>query len=296
MSSYEFGVTFIFSYMVTMKIAKAFAPAHISGIFIIDLRKDAAHSGSMGCGICLETGAITTVRRADETIIKINSKICKAETTLLAIKSLTSRPVLVDTILDIPAGYGFGASGAGALSAALALNEALSLDLTLKDLAGAAHCAEVMNRTGLGDVTGMTFGGIVVRKKAGAPFTGVIDKIPCSDIKISWISFSGISTKSILSDDLKKKSINKAGKAKLKELLKKPTLENLFFQSRGFAAEIGLMSSKVKDAIEAVESAGGLASQAMLGDTVFAINDNGTLLEFGEVHESRISLAGAHLL
>jgi pantoate kinase len=52
----------------------------------------------------------------------------------------------------------------------------------------------------------------------------------------------------------------------------------------------------VKDAIEAVEAKGGLASQAMLGDTVFAMNDNGALLEFGQVHESRISLAGAHLL
>ena len=279
-----------------MKIAKAFAPAHISGIFIIDLRKDAALSGSMGCGICLENGAITTVRSADETIIRINGMVCEAATTLSAIKSLTSEPVLVETTLDIPIGYGFGASGAGALSAALALNETLSLDLTLKDLAGAAHCAEVTNRTGLGDITGMTFGGIVVRKKAGAPFTGIIDKIPCRDTKISWISFSEISTKSVLSDELKKKSINKAGKSKLKELLKKPTLENLFFQSRGFATEIGLMSPKVKDAIETVEAAGGLASQAMLGDTVFAINDKGALLEFGEVYESRISLAGAHLL
>ena len=282
--------------MIPMKIAKAFAPAHISGIFIIDIRKDAAFSGSMGCGICLENGAITTVRPSDEMIIRINGTICEAATTLLAIKNLTSEPVLVETTLDIPVGYGFGASGAGALSAALALNEALSLNLTLKDLAGAAHCAEVTNMTGLGDVTGMTFGGIVIRKKAGAPFIGTIDKIPCRDTKISWVSFSEISTKSVLTDELKKKSINKAGQAKLKELLKKPTLENLFSQSRGFAAEIGLMSPKVKDAIEAVEAAGGLASQAMLGDTVFAINDNGTLSEFGEVHESRISLAGAHLL
>jgi pantoate kinase len=279
-----------------MNIVKAFAPAHISGIFIIDLRKDAARSGSMGCGICLENGAITTVRQADKTIIKINGMVSEATTTRSVIESLTSEPVLVDTALDIPIGCGFGASGAGALSAALALNEVLSMNLTLKDLAGAAHCAEVTNRTGLGDVTGMTFGGIVVRKKAGAPFTGTIDKIPCRDTKISWISFSEISTKSVLSDDLKKKIINKAGKAKLKELLKKPTLENLFSQSRGFTTEIGLMSPKVKDAIEAVEAVGGLASQAMLGDTVFAMNDNGALLEFGQVHESWISLVGAHLL
>ncbi|MDO9097287.1 MAG: pantothenate kinase, partial [Candidatus Methanoperedens sp.] len=90
--------------------------------------------------------------------------------------------------------------------------------------------------------------------------------------------------------------INKAGKSRLKELLKKPTLPNFFRQSCSFAKETGLMSPRVLDAIEAVEAAGGLASQAMLGNTVFAINDNGALWEFGDVHESRISNAGAHLL
>lgn len=277
-------------------LPQAFAPAHISGIFIIDIKKDPILSGSMGCGICLEDGAVTKVSAAKETTVKINGAVTDAQTTLTAIKLLTSKPVLVETTLNIPVGAGFGASGAGALSAALALNEEMSMNLTLRELAGAAHCAEVTNMTGLGDVTGMTFGGVVVRKKAGAPFLGIIDKIPCRDTTISWVSFGEIHTKSVLSDDLKKKNINNAGKSRLKELLKKPTLENFFLQSAAFSKDIELMSNRVKDAIEAVEAAGGLASQAMLGDTVFAINDNGALLEFGEVHESRISNAGAHLL
>jgi pantoate kinase len=282
--------------MQQKNLAQAFSPAHISGIFVVDIRKEPGISGSTGCGICLEDGAVTKVSAADETTVKINAAIAEAPTTLTAIKLLTSQPVFVDTTLSVPIGAGFGASGAGALSAALALNEAFSLNLTLNELARAAHIAEVMNRTGLGDVTGETYGGIVIRKKAGAPFIGNIDKIPCGDITISWVSFGKISTKSILSDDLKKKNINKAGKFRLKELLKKPTLPNFFLQSSAFAKEIELASPKVKDAIEAVEAAGGLASQAMLGDTVFAMNDNGALSEFGEVHNSRISNAGAHLL
>ncbi|MDL5503683.1 MAG: pantothenate kinase, partial [Candidatus Methanoperedens sp.] len=188
-------------------------PAHISGIFIIDIKKDPSLSGSMGCGICLEEGAVTEVRPSKETIIRINGAITKAPTTLSAIRILTQEPVLVDTKLNMPIGSGFGASGAGALSTALSLNEALSLDLTLKEAAGAAHSAEVTNMTGLGDVTGMTFGGMVIRKKAGAPFLGVIDKIPCRNTKISWISFNEISTKSVLSDELKQKTINRAGKS-----------------------------------------------------------------------------------
>ncbi len=282
--------------MQKKNFAHAFAPAHISGIFVIGLKKDASRSGSMGCGICLEDGVTTKVGAAKKTSVLINGAAAEAPTTLAVLKLLTSRPVLVETTLELPVGAGFGASGAGALSTALALNEALSLNLTLSELAQAAHVAEVKNRTGLGDVTGQTFGGIVIRKKAGAPFSVNIDKIPCVERKISWVSFGRISTKSVLSDEAKKKSINRAGKTGLKELLKKPTLENFFRQSCKFAKEIELMSPRVKDAIEAVEAAGGLASQAMLGDTVFAINDNGALLEFGEVHESRISNSGARLL
>ncbi len=281
--------------MIHKNFGQAFAPAHISGIFVIDMKKDALLSGSTGCGICLEVGAVTKVCASEETRVSINGVVTDAATTLSAIKLLTRQPVHIETTLNIPVGCGFGASGAGALSAVLALNRALSMDLTLRELAQAAHIAEVTNRTGLGDVTGQTFGGAVIRKKAGAPFTGVIDKIPCNNV-LSLVSFGRISTKSVLSDELKKKSINKAGKFRLKELLKKPTLENFVHQSSEFAKEIELMSPKVKDAIEAVKSAGGFASQAMLGDTVFAINDRGVLSEFGKVHTSRISNTGAYLL
>ncbi len=276
--------------------ARAFAPAHISGIFIIDIKKDPIHSGSMGAGICLEDGAITTVLPAKETAIKINGDVCEASTTLSAIRLLTEKPVLVETTLSIPIGAGFGASAAGALSTALAVNKALSLDMTFNDLAKAAHIAEVKNRTGLGDVAGMICGGIDIRKHAGIPPVGNIDRIPCRNEIISWVSFGAISTRSVISDDMKKKSINKAGRLRLKELIKKPTPDNFFRQSRAFAKEIDMISPQVRDAIEAVEAAGGLASQAMLGDTVFALNDNGALSGFGEAHTSRISHAGAHLL
>ncbi len=278
------------------KFGQAFASAHISGIFIIDIKKDPRLSGSMGCGLCLEDGAVTKVCTAEKTAIKINGAVSEAPTTLSAIKRLTSQPVLVETSLNTPVGAGFGASGAGALSTVLALNEALSLNMTFNELAQEAHIAEVTNMTGLGDIAGMTTGSIDIRKKAGVMPVGIIDRIPCREAAISWLSFGGISTKSVLSDDIRRKTINKAGKSRLKELLKKPSIENFFMQSSAFAREIGLMGENVKDAIEAVEARGGLASQAMLGDTVFAINDDGALLEFGDARKSRISRTGAYLL
>ncbi|MBE0522189.1 MAG: GHMP kinase [Candidatus Methanoperedenaceae archaeon] len=277
------------------KSSKAFAPAHISGIFIICTDTDPLLSGSMGAGICLESGAITAVTPHNETTIHINGFESGAPTTLSAIRSLTDTPVLVETELGVPHGCGFGTSGAGALSSVLAANDVLSLNLTLNEVAEAAHTAEITNMTGLGDVAGQAFGGVSIRKKPGISESN-IEKIPCSDETISWVSFGEISTRSVLSDEMKKRAINSAGKKRLRELMEKPTLSNFFIQSCKFATEIQLMSPKVKDAIEAVESAGGLASQAMLGSTVFAINDSGALSEFGHVHESRISNTGAHLL
>jgi pantoate kinase len=277
-------------------LGQAFAPAHISGIFVIDMKKEARLSGSLGCGICLEDGAITRILPAHNTTIRINGTVTDAPTTLSVLRIMKSEPVLVDTALNVPVGCGFGASGAGALSTALALNEALSLNMTLGEAAEVAHTAEVENCTGLGDITGQTSGGIVIRKEAGAPFRGDIDKIPFRETLISWVSFGGISTRTVISDDMNLRIINKAGRSRLKELLKKPTLSNFFHQSCAFARDIQLMSPEVEDAIEAVEAQGGLASQAMLGNAVFAINDRGALSEFGDVHTSRISNTGAHLL
>ncbi len=270
------------------KIGRAFTPAHISGIFIIN--ED--FSGSTGCGICLEHGALTEVCAAQKTTIYINGVETSAKTTLSTIELLTSIPVHVETRFNIPIGYGFGASGAGALSTALALNEALSLNKTLNELAQLAHVAEVKNLTGLGDVAAQIHGGVVIRKKAGI---SIIDRIPCRNETVSWVCFGKISTETMLSE-LNTKVVNRAGKLRLKQLLKKPTLENFFIQSCKFAKELEIMSSKVRDAIEAVEAQGGFASQAMLGDVVFAIRDNGILSEFGDVQKSRISYAGAHVL
>lgn len=275
---------------------RAFAPAHISGFFVIDLKTDLSRTGSLGCGICLRDGVASSVSLADQTSVRINGKEIDAPTTMSVLKRLTHTPLSVETITNVPVGCGFGASGAGALSTALAANQALGLKRTLNQLADIAHIAEVENRTGLGDVIAQTFGGVVIRKKAGSPTHGMIDRIPCGELEISWIAFGKISTSSIISDPHIRKRINRAGKSALKELLRKPALENFMEVSKKFSLEIGLMGDKVRDVIDAVESAGGLGSQAMLGEAVFAIGGEEALKEFGETKKSIISHAGAHYI
>jgi len=75
---------------------------------------------------------------------------------------------------------------------------------------------------------------------------------------------------------------------KLLNPLKKPTFSRFMQLSKEFSEKTGLLSSMTADAIKAVESAGGMASMAMLGDAVFAVGDRkvrSTLEAFGRLEK-----------
>ncbi|HIH92650.1 TPA: pantothenate kinase [Methanosarcina acetivorans] len=295
-------------------IAKAYAPGHITGFFQIHEHNDPHRKGSTGCGIVLNGGVTTEVKAGksvEKTEIFLNGKKVEGRTTRTVVEMLTDVPVKVKSWAEIPVGCGFGASGAGALGAAYALNRVLSLNQTVKSLTEYAHVAEVVNRSGLGDIAAQSNGGVVIRLHPGGPEFGRIDRIPAPEARVFGIALGEISTDSILTDEVTAGKINAAGKVAMSELLKKPTLENFMHQAKDFASNTGLMSSTAKDVIEAAHANGGLASQAMLGDTVFAIAPYAqefplfealqefgqvALQEFGQVLEYGISTCVPRLL
>jgi len=282
---------------------KAYSPSHITGIFAICDDRNPLYKGSIGCGIVLEAGCVTEVS-VDDTRPGIEVEIEGAEereasTTEYVCRHMAGEyPIRVSSRFEVPIGAGFGASGAGALSTALALNARLSLGMTLNEVAQIAHLAEVENNTGLGDVIAETYGGVVIRKKPGPPGIGMVDKIilPPEEVKISYVTFGVKATREILRDASIIRSVNEAGRAALKELLKKPDLDTFMRAARDFSLQTGLMSEQCRDAIEAVEAEGKVASVAMLGDTVFVPGDSEALREFGEVRQSRISYSGARII
>lgn len=287
-------------------LAKAYAPGHITGFFQIHEHNDPHRKGSTGCGIVLNGGVTTEVKvgkSVEKTEIFLNGKKVEGKTTLTVVEMMTDEPVIVKSWAEIPVGCGFGASGAGALGTAYALNGALSLNNTVKSLTEYAHVAEVVNRSGLGDIAAQSNGGVVIRLQAGGPEFGNIDRIPAPEARVFCIVLGEISTGSVLSDEVAAGRINAAGKTAMSELLKKPTLENFMNQAKDFASKTGLMSSTAQDVIEAAYASGGLASQAMLGDTVFAIAPHSqefalyeALQEFGQVLEYGISTCVPRLL
>jgi len=288
--------------------ASAFAPAHITGFFVIYEHENPALMGSLGCGVTLQSGVVTSASVPGHDNMSCNIPVVQS-----VVSRLTPCTCSVRSRSDIPIGAGFGASGAYALGTALALNQALQLNQTASQLTRVAHIAEVKNMTGLGDVVAQSHGGVVIRRTAGA--SARLNRIHTSERNVFWVVFDKISTKELLEDGSTADRINPVGQSSLRELLKKPTFENFMRQSKRFAVETGLMSDAVSDAVQAVEAAGGMASQAMLGDVVFAVDlperhdaddaesaDSATntiesvLSEFGSVGQSGIDFGGARLI
>jgi len=274
-----------------LKIAKAFAPAAISSFFeihdtegdkpIIDLEKVGARGGGFG----LQKGVLTkvTTREAEKNTINvfINSKLAlEAKTTGKVIEILLNEKsskydVTVEHQIAVPIGTGFGTSAGGALTAGLALKEALDLPLTYNQIGKIAHVAEIECRTGLGTVSSLTStGGCVLVVEPGAPGICQIDRIPITPDYVVVAGFfkSNISKKTVLADPEKKQMINYYGKKTLEAILAEPTLENFLECCWNFSQKAGLATANVCKLVTLAKKTGAVgAAQNMIGEAVHAL-------------------------
>ncbi|HEX7515069.1 MAG TPA: pantoate kinase [archaeon] len=266
---------------------KAFCPFHITGFFA--LKSDQKKISSIGCGIVIADGAVTEVS-AGLGSVYINRRQDPALTTKTVAALLSGKCADIRTELAGPMGCGLGTSGAGALSSALALNEFWGLKHSFNTLCDIAQWAEIKNNTGVGDVVAQALGGIVVREQ------NAVHQIPTPPLEISYVVFGPLPTPEILADRDKIAIINKFGSVALQRLLKRPTFNEFMRLSRQFSCDTELISPKAQDAVEAVEANGGVASMAMLGDAVYAVDPANALKAFGKVRRTMIFNRGAHLV
>lgn len=273
------------------RTAKAFAPAAISSFFEIhDTQNNKPISnleriGARGGGFGLEKGVRTkvTINEAKKNCIRIfinsnpspEAKTTKKVVETLFASSIAKYDVIIEHQIDVPVGSGFGTSAGGALTAGLALKEALGLPLTYNQIGKLAHLAEIKCQTGLGTVSSLTFsGGCVLVVEPGAPGICQIDRIPISPNYVVVVGFvkSSIPKEPILSSSERKKEINGYGKQTMKKILQKPTLKNFldccweFSQKAGFATEI------TRKLVEVAKEAGAVGvAQNMIGEAAHAL-------------------------
>ncbi|RQG90144.1 sugar kinase [Natrarchaeobius halalkaliphilus] len=251
--------------------ATAFVPGHITGFFSAHTDTDPTKAGSRGAGVTLTDGVDVTVRRhaganaADSSVVLDGESITvEPVSTVLETLGVSAR---VEAEADLPLGAGFGVSGALTLGTALAANRVFERNLSWNELVTIAHGAEVQAGTGLGDVVAQAYGGIPIRLEPGGPQVNRMDAIP-ERARVEYVSFGELSTEAVLAGDME--AVTAAGKQALSRVVEEPTLLSFIYASRVFAREAGLLTDRVKTTIDDVSDAGGQASMAMLGETVFA--------------------------
>lgn len=253
--------------------ATAFVPAHVTAFFAPQLADDPATTGATGAGLALSDGIETTVepapdRDSSDHRVTLDGRLAEIDPVSRVLDTLDVPPVSVTVESVVPVGAGFGVSGGAALGTALAVNDLFDLAHSENDLVAVAHAAEVAAGTGLGDVVGAARGGLPLRLESGDPEHGRFDGIPATP-RIEYVSFGEFSTADVLSGDTD--PVTEAGERALDRVVETPTVRELLAAARDFATETDLLADDTREAIEAVEAAGGRASMAMLGRTVFAV-------------------------
>lgn len=265
-----------------------FVPSHITGFFEIVDNANPLKKGSRGAGVVMDKGVKTKIKitHGNEVKIRINGNddprnSTITEKTLEILKNdfnLENNGIKIEHDVQVPIGAGFGTSAAFALGISIGISKILELPLTFNKAAQIAHTAEVEMKSGLGDVIGEISGGIVLRTKEGAPGIGITDKIVLNEIDELFIiskTFGEINTADIIGDPVYKNKINEMGRNLLQQLIKDPKPQKFMELSRKFAENTGLMSNEVKETVEILENETIGASMAMLGNTAFAISENG---------------------
>lgn len=288
--------------------ATAFAPGHITGFFeICDEETDPAKIGSRGAGFSVKLGVTSRIEIKEDgfpgILCLVNGEQQEASTTRSAVELLLGREALNVTVhqtMELPVSQGFGMSAAGALSASLAT--ASILGRTRRDAVWAAHCAEVMNRTGLGDVVGSAVGGFETRLEPGCEPHGKIEPFragePVDDVMVAVVD-QEILTKRILTDPNHRRDIKAAGASALKKFREAPGLRSFADVSKEFSIETHLASDRISRIYREVERLS-LVGQCMLGGSVFAFgrsHDVKTRLSrWGRVVSTKVEFNGARVV
>jgi len=308
-----------------MKVESAFSPAGISSFFKIHDRdengvpiKDPKHIGALGGGFVISEGVTTRVKASkseqDSVRVFINGHLSdQALTTKAVVEKVLAVvgehfKVDVEHEVRVPIGAGFGASGAGALSTALALSRLFELEHSLNQIGMLAHAAEIEAKTGLGTVAALMVGGCVLTVEAGGPGIASVERLLVpADVRLLAVYIRPIYTKSVLGKPELRERINTLGEDALTRIRNKPTLTEFYKHSLSFAENLGLMTDRLRRVISALQDAGAIgATQNMVGEAAHSTFDAddaekaaeriGKLFPSYKVFTFDIDPAGARLL
>ena len=275
-----------------VRTAVAFSPGHISGFFRRVEGEEPAATGSVGAGVVINEGVRSTVSPARATSVRVVREGHETAGSPPVEYALDRLGVTahVTTECRLPIGAGFGLSAAALLATLTAANHLFDLGLSADEVAARAHEAEVLHRSGLGDVAASQAGGIVCRTGPGihAGITRIYPEGP-----LYAMSLGPLPTASVLSSEEAMARIAAAFPDRCPR-----DLPDFCRLSRGFAEKSGLIAPGVREVLDACDGAGVPASMTMLGNGVFAagVSAERVLSGFGEVYRLSVAPSGPYLI
>lgn len=267
--------------------AEAFCPGHITALFHASPRThDPARTGSRGAGVCIDRGVRARVRALRGQGWGVGpgptTRLAPVVATALANYLLGAKEEVylqLDLDIGLPVGQGFGMSGAMALAAVVAADGELGLlKGDMARLAALAHAAEVEFRTGLGDVVCQARGGLDIRTRPGLPPHGEVVTAPHNGrLLVAWAD-RPLHTAAVLGDRETRDRIGATAEPLLERAPDRPTLDWLLEAGSRFTEGAGLAGSEVATMLDLCGRSG-MASQIMLGNSVFAVGDTDAMAE-----------------
>jgi pantoate kinase len=273
----------------------AFAPAHVTGIFLPDLEaRDPRGRGSRGAGLVLDVGAAAEVEwdpggdRAVRAADSHGRPIPITEEAVTHLVGPAPGSVRIRVTHDLPVGQGFGMSAAGTLAASLALGAALGRPR--RRSIEVAHLAELLGGGGLGGVPAILGGGIEVRTAPGVPPWGRIVHRPFTRPVVVGTVGGPMPSPGLLRDPRFLERIRRAASEDLADLGSGPAPDDLLAASERFTDRLRLAPRPLARTIDRLRERGARAAQAMFGRSFFAVppdaRTEASLLEF--LREQRI--------
>jgi pantoate kinase len=282
-----------------VRTAVAFCPGHISGYFRQVEGDSLLSTGSIGAGIVIDEGVCAEVTPADSPAIEVRRvdrtgtimERFRDSAPLSYVMTRLGCPATVATECHLPISAGFGLSAAALLATITGLNAVYDLHLDEREVALLAHEAEIVHRTGLGDVAACRDGGVACR--TGPGIDARIERIRNCRGPLAAVSFGPLETSTVLSSNARLRAVEAAYPGRCPD-----GIDDFFALSRSFARASGLVTEDVDAVLRTCEQEGVPASMTMLGRGVFAFGDRAeaVLAPFGEVYAMECAAHGVRLV
>ena len=261
------------------RVAAAFAPSHVTGIFAPDLTpRDPRARGSVGAGLVLNVGVTAVARfrpgprprvvvRADATReLPISFEVARR------LAAGYKGTLTVDLTHVLPIGQGFGSSAAGALATGLAITRLWHRPRSAA--VETAHLADLFLGGGLGGVAAILGGGLELRTRAGVPPWGRILHAPFPYPVFVSVVGGAIPSAKLLGDPRFLARVRAAAEGGLARLAGRAEPRRFLDAAEEFTDELGLASPSLVRTIRALRSRGGRTAQAMFGHSIFVVPRN----------------------